>query len=271
MIYRVDRLSDCKTDPAIQRTLLSVYGVFILTDSKEYQQLCGATKDFPYLIQMSRFSSENWKLAICDFIDFCNVNKNDAIVVLSETDFAAAQEAYSGHKHNDPFLRNDEPLVLVHSTPLSAWKSIQRDGVLKSWNRLKAEKIIDEAQPIGAALGDPSDFSNYIMFGSGTTGEIVVNSKQLGKIEMNENTSYLTGARLYFDAEKIAADGLLIRDGCHLKVKDMLPLTPYLIWTATWDVLGFKNQWSTPKIFAEQADQYFQRTYNHIIASKKRS
>lgn len=59
-----------------------------------------------------------------------------------------------------------------------------------------------EERPIGIQLGDPMDFSDYIMFGGGVTGEIVVNSKQQEKIIMDINAKYLTGARLYFDAKK---------------------------------------------------------------------
>ena len=47
------------------------------------------------------------------------------------------------------------------------------------------------------------------MFGDGVTGEIVVNSKQQGKIVMSTDAEYLTGARLYFDAKRMAHDGLL--------------------------------------------------------------
>lgn len=74
---------------------------------------------------------------------------------------------------------------------------------------------------------------------------------------MDVDAEYSTGARLYFDAKKMAMDGLLVRDGCHLKVKDTLPLTPYLIWTATWDILGLDSPLSTPRIFAEQSDKQF--------------
>ena len=135
--------------------------------------------------------------------------------------------------------------------------------MLKSWNILKTEKVITEEQPIGIRLGDPADFSDYIMFGGGVTGEIVVNSKQQGKIVMDANSEYLTGARLYFNAKRMAKDGLLIRDGCHLKVKDMLPLKPYLIWGATWETIGLSSQISSPKIFAEQADKQFQFISQH--------
>lgn len=75
---------------------------------------------------------------------------------------------------------------------------------------------------------------------------------------MDTNAKYLTGARLYFDAKRMAQDGLFVRDGCHLKVKDKLPLEPYLIWTATWETVGIASQVSTPRIFADQADKRFQ-------------
>lgn len=100
------------------------------------------------------------------------------------------------------------------------------------------------------------------MFGGGVSGEIAVNSKQLGKIVMDIDAEYKTGARLYFDAEKIARDGLLVRDGAHVKVKDCLPLEPYLIWIATWDKVGLESQISTPRIFTELSDEKFENI-NH--------
>jgi hypothetical protein len=50
--------------------------------------------------------------------------------------------------------------------------------MLKSWNRLKQEGFHNEKFPIGKKLGDPEELRDYILFGTGTTGEIVVNSKQ---------------------------------------------------------------------------------------------
>ena len=123
------------------------------------------------------------------------------------------------------------------------------------------ENAIFESSPIGIKLGDPSDISNYIMFGGGITGEIVVNSKQKGEITMDADSEYLTGVRLYFDTEKITKDGLLVRDGSHFKVKEKLPLHPYLIWVATWDIIGLESQTSTPRIFSEQADKMFQKFF----------
>ena len=95
------------------------------------------------------------------------------------------------------------------------------------------------------------------MFGSGVQCELVVASKQNGRIVMDPDEDYQSGARLYFDATKIAEDGLLIRDGAHLKVKDFLQLEPYWLWTATWMNVGIPDRVTTPRIFAEIADRIF--------------
>ena len=134
--------------------------------------------------------------------------------------------------------------------------------MLKSWNRLKTEGFFTEDFPIGKQLGDPEELRDFILFGGGTTGEIVVNSKQNNKLIYDENVEYRTGARLYFDMRKIANDGLILRDGSEIKIKDSLPIKPYLIWVSTWDKIGLDSEISTPKIFAEKSDEFFKTNIN---------
>ena len=239
MVYRLDELTENKINPITKCEYDSSWGILMLTDSKDYEQI--------------NVWRQQW---------LCLHHKGQSFPVQR-----LENGSYDGHKYNESFLRENEPSILIHSTPMANWKLIKRDGMLKSWNQLKAEKSVVEEQPIGRKLGDPPDFCDYIMFGGGITGEIVVNSKQQGKIVMDENAEYLTGARLYFDAKRMARDGVLVRDGCHVKVKDTLPLKPYLIWAATWDTIGLPSQTSTPKIFARQADKQFQiiAHYNSLI------
>lgn len=254
MIYRLNSLSelaDLPTERGSSRMVLT------LTDSLDYRQLCGCRDSGPYTVCISRSLCREWKMAVCDFAGFCEAGGKDAVLVLPEEDWTSARQAYGGHMYCDPFLREDEPSVLIHSTPLENWRAIRRDGMLKCWNRLRRERPGWEEQPIGRELGDPPDFSDYVMLGGGVTGEIVVSSRQKKSIVMDENAEYLTGARLYFDAEKIAQAGLLVRDGCHLKVRDALPLEPYLLWAATWETAGLPGRTSTPKRFAEEADRQF--------------
>lgn len=258
----MDSFTEARINPITGREYDPSWIILMLTDSEDYQQMCGSSNGCAYTIKVSRLKYSDWKMAVGDFISFYEANAKNSILVMTEAELETAKSCYEGHSYRETQLRDNEPVVLVHSTPMANWERIKNDGMLMCWNRLKAQKSIDEEQPIGIQLGDPEDFSDYIMFGSGVTGEIVVNSKQQGTIVTDINAAYLTGARLYFDASKMAKDGLLLRDGCHLKVKDTLPLAPYLIWAATWDTIGLTNQLSTPKLFAEQADAQFRKRYN---------
>ncbi len=258
MIYRLDKFTESEINPVTSVPYDDSWAVFILTDSKEYNMFVGSSNGCAYTVKFSRYANEDWHLALCDFIEYNEDNNKNTIIVLKSEEAEEAQKAYIGHSFKEKILRNNEPRVLIHSTTLENYKEIQRDDMLKSFNSLNLQ-----GEPIGIKLGDPKDFSNYIMFyGSGSTGEIVVNSKQKGKIIMDINDEYIPGARLYFDAEKIAADGLLIRDGCHLKVKSELPLTPYMIFTATAESVGIGKVLSTPKEFSKKADNMFRALYN---------
>lgn len=264
MLYRLDTLDENSINPITGKGYDGSWIILILTDSEDYQYMCGSSNGCAYTIKVSRSKIPDWKMAVGDFMGFSEANGKSAILVIAEEELKSVKSHYSGHKYNECFLRDNEPSVLVHSTPIASWELIKKDGMLKSWNMLKAQKAIEEEKPIGIQLGDPADFSDYIMFGGGITGEIVVSSKQQGMIVMDENAEYFTGARLYFDAKRLAEAGLLIRDGCHLKVRDTLPLEPYLIWTATWDNIGLSSPVSTPRIFASEADKRFQALFNDI-------
>lgn len=229
MLYRLDTLSESPINPVTGQGYDSSWVVLILTESNDYQIMCGSSNGCAYTIKISRVNCDDWEMKVGDFLGFSQAYGKNAIAVISDEALNSALNFYDGHTFHDPFLRNGEPGVLIHSTPMISWEQIKRDGMLKSWNRLKKEGILSEAHPIGKTLGDPEDFRDYIMFGGGVTGEIVVNSRQKGSISMNIHAEYLPGARLYFDAKKMARDHLLIRDGCHIKVKDTLPLEPYLI------------------------------------------
>ncbi len=256
MIYRIDDLPKSKTNPFTGREYDDTWLILRLSDSEEYRYFVGNQNNSAYNIIISKIVHKKWKFAVGDFIGYCNANGLNGILVISQKEYDETQKAYIGRAFNEPELREYETSVLIHSAPMSAWKQIQRDGALKSFNKLKSEGSADEFA-VGAMLGDPPEFSDYIMFGGGIAGEIVVNSKQRGKIIMDQDAEYLSGARLYFDAKKMARDGLLVRDGAHVKVKDELPLEPYLIWSAVWDKLDMESQISTPKTFAETADQQF--------------
>ena len=253
MIYRVSEFIENNINPIKKSEYDSSWLVLVLSSDMDTAMIVGGNNGCAYTIKISKQLHDDWKMAIGDFIGYCDANNLNGILAITEDEYNDIQNYYVGHNNNETTLRDYEPKILVHSTSMENWIQIQKDRMLKSWNRLN----ITNKEPIGKQLGDPVHFSDYIMFGGGVSGEIVVNSKLSCKIIMDINAEYKTGARLYFDAEKIAKDGLLVRDGAHMKVKDFLPLEPYLIWVATWDSIGLESQFSTPKIFAELSNDKF--------------
>lgn len=260
LIYRLDDFTENSINPITNKPYDDSWIICMLTDSKEYNQKVGSFNGCAYTIKYSRYS-DYWQMSVCDFIGFNTKNNKNMILVMSDEDLKSAKMQYVGHSFDEPILRDTEQIYTVHSTSLENWELIQKDGCLKCWNILKAEKAITEEKPIGSILGDPKDFSDYIMLGKNVAGELVVNSKQQGKIIMDKNAKYTTGVRIYLDMKKIVEDGLAVRDGAHLKVKGTLPLKPYLIWVATWENVGLKSRISTPNIFCEKSDKEFKKRF----------
>ena len=230
--------------------------VFSLTD-ENYRMRVGKEDGGAYVLKVGKYHL-NWKMALGDFIDYHKAAGHKMVLALSQDALDDALNNYKGHSCRDRFIRDHENSILIHSTTQKCYEQIAKDGCLKSWNRLCKEGFFIEEEPIGKLLGDPLELRDYILFGSGVTGEIVVSSKEKHRIETDWNQTYQPGARLYFDMKRIAEDGLLIRDGSEIKVKDMLPLKPYLIWAATAKELGLEQETVTPRQFAEKADRYFQ-------------
>lgn len=265
MIFRCDEFIESDINPITNTKYDASWIVFVLCN-ESYKMLCGSKNGCAYTLKVSK-RYEHWEMALCDFVGYYSTIEKNIILVASEEEYAQALRKYEGYSFNDHFLREYESEVLIHSTTKENYEQIKKDGCLKSWNLLNSQNLCKENEPIGARLGDPTELRDYILFGSGTTGEIVVNSKQKGRIEMDENMEYIVGARLYFDTKKMAEDGLLVRDGGEIKVKNTLPLQPYLLWVATWDGVGLNCEISTPKIFAQRADWYFKenilKTYEY--------
>ena len=200
---------------------------------------------------------KDWTYRINDFIQYESLYGKNIIIAINDSDIADAKADYGEHSYDDPFLRSYEPKVLVHSTTKENYKRIVSSGELKCWYTLRHENTDWENKPIGAVLGDPANYSEYIMFGTGGYyQEIIPLSKQKGRIDMDIDGQYIAGARLYFSADSIAGKGLLIRDGVHVKVKGRLPLDPYLFWASTPTTLGICET-TTPRIFAELSDRFF--------------
>lgn len=235
--------------------------IFILEETQSQGMVCGQSENGVYTARTGT-GSLNWKMAAGDFISYNNSLGYEAVMCISKKRLNEVKEAYAGHSYNEKKLREYEPGFLVHSTTYENGQGILKDGYIGSWSLLKQEKKINEEMPVGKLLGDLDYFSGYIMFSAGeVSSEIVVMSKQAGRIIMDINNRYQTGTRFYFNAAKMAEDGIIIRDGIHIKTKWKLPLKPYLLWWADWKRAGLGSQFSTPLAFTNKANEIFRKEW----------
>lgn len=225
----------------------------VLTDSTEYRQF-NCFENSIYTLKISR-NYDYWYYDLCDLIDFYSETNIEIVLEIDDNDLSLARQLYGSHRYNEQTLREYETAVMVHSTTKENVESILSSMKLKSWNLLSAEKSNWEKKPIGALLGDIEDFSNYVMLsGVSSNNEIITASKANKTINTDINQSYVAGARFYLDAQKLAKDGLLLRDGAHIKVKDCIDLEKYMIWYSTPEVLGI-DEHTTPKEFFELSNE----------------
>jgi len=161
--------------------------------------------------------------------------------------------------YRETSIRPSDSRLLVHSTTLASYEKIVADNLLKSPNRLRAEGVF--VHPIGLEpLGEPDDYLDYIMFGTGGAGsEIVVNSRLRGSVNYDHLAPYTPQARLYFDGHKMVSDGIIIRNAA-IMVFDSVSLEKYLLKTVTADDLQLPNGDSfwTPFSFSKAADDLMQ-------------
>lgn len=234
-----------------------------LTDEAEYEVFCEGRE-----LYVAAISKQNpgWKYRVMDFVEYALKQGKDVLFSGDRADYEAARKAYAGHRHKDRTLRPHEMRVMVHSATPEGYQSIVRMGALKSRRLLIDEGVISEKKPsIGRKLCAPEDFEDYVMLSEiGVDGELVVASKQLGRIVNNPDVPYQPGARFYFDAEALALDGLLVRDGLHLKVERKLPLAAYLLWTATPENVDPNEKNWTPRSFAERANKSFEAWFGEV-------
>jgi len=200
--------------------------------------------------------SADFSERLSDFIAYENAHGRQVMIDAPGLDVGGLPGPAAG-------LRPSDPRYAVHSTLLSSHEKILRDGHLKSPARLAAEGA--PVRAIGLSpLGEPADYLEYVMLapvdGWGSGSEIVVSSRLRGEVCYDPGVAYTPQARMFFDAHRIIADGLAVRDGVHaLKVHGALPLEPYLLLTVfAGDVALPPGQphW-TPSLFTAQANAYF--------------
>ncbi|MDF2504911.1 hypothetical protein [Clostridium sp.] len=208
---------------------------------------------------------DDWKFRLGDFIQYETYYHRKIIVHIPEIQSPnfiiekATQNNFKGKK-----VRCTDDKWLVHSTSLDSWRLIEESGQIKSTRKLNEDGI--EIVGIGIdPLGEPDDYNDYVMLDTlNGCSELVVSSRQKGKICTNGDVEYNPQVRMYFNARKIIEDGLGVRDGAHvLKIYRSLPLKPYLkkiYFEKDIPYIKGRKSW-TPTLFTEEANKWF---YNSL-------
>ena len=190
MIHRIDRFEEGPINPVTTQAYDENWIVLCITNDPRFQAVCGSKNGCAYTLRISCIADGHWKMNMGDFLDFHLKQGKQILLVSTEKELKTMQIAYEGHTHNDAFLRDYEPCVVVHSSPSENWNLIQKDGCLKSWSLLKRE------------------------------------------------------------------------DGQHLKVRESMPLEPYLLWACDWKNAGLQSEISTPHLFREAANKHFNELFS---------
>jgi len=237
------------------------WSAFEICDSDDDRRIYGRSSSGLFRDTNGR-EVENLETRLADFLRYENAHGRNVIVACpADMDIDSLVASTLENTPAGAIIRKNDSRWVVHSATLETWELIGKSECLKSFARLKAEGV--PAHGIGfSELGEPDDFAEYVMLGEfdGIGCESVVASQAVGRVFTEEHTPYTPGVRLYFDAHKIITAGRAVRDGVHtLKVRDHLPMQPYLVAAATVadiDPQGMVEAW-TPRLFLEQANVWF--------------
>ena len=164
-------------------------------------------------------------------------------------------------------IRDTDPKYLLHSTSLRAGEQILRDQELKSFAVLSRDHParLDWHGLRSSSLGEPAEYADQINLGlmDNPGGETVQASHAAGRF-LSPDDSYTPGFRFYFDGHRIIKDKLDVRIAWTVKVRNRLPLDPYLVAAISVTDVNPRREtenW-TPRLFTEQANIVFLQQVN---------
>lgn len=126
MIYRADSFTENNINPIANCEYDSTWLVFALSSDMDTPMIVGTNNGCAYTIKISKQLHDDWKMAVGDFIGYCDANRINGIIAATENEYSEAQNYYVGHSYNETFLRDYETPVLVHSTSMENWIQIQK-------------------------------------------------------------------------------------------------------------------------------------------------
>ena len=235
-------------------------GLF-LEDTDDYIYLPRTYANGLYCIRFGKRTAD-LEHRIADFIRYHHALSRSVIVGSAVAVEIHAQVERSLCQTPLPELaREYDPHVVVHSTTIDRWRSIQLSGQLLPSRDLQRAGT---AYPrIGfEALGEPAEYDTFVYFSTlgNEISETVVHSHQEGRIVIEPDSPYQPGARLYLDCDRMFQRGIILRDGFHMrKARGALSLAEYLIDVvipADCASLKQSDHW-TPRNYYRAADEVF--------------
>ncbi len=185
---------------------------------------------------MGRSKSGIWCVGLPDelkrvymFLKYENSNNRKVIIWSENMDkalnmYKSINEELAINKTIDNLLLCDSK-YLCHSTCIENFYSILKDGALLSYSeQIRLNRTINTVRH---ELKEPEDYFDYIdlCIDSSISSEIVVASRQFGKINDDSDIKYKPGVRTYFHIDEIKNVNGICCDGLHaLKVYKKLPL-----------------------------------------------
>lgn len=163
---------------------------------------------------------------VANFIYYENTH-NRSVIIWSENYDIALRVFRQLEEYGVRMYKNlNNYTFLCHSTPIENFKNILKDKSLLSYKELMSEG--KQINTVRFELKEPEDFLDYIDFCSceSISSEIVVASRQFGKINDSSDIRYKPGVRIYFKSDKLQeAEGACF-DGYHtFIVYKKLPLS----------------------------------------------
>ena len=152
---------------------------------------------------------------MANFINYEN-NHNRKVIIWSENIGLAFQLLRQVKELGiKAYMNLDDTKFLCHSTPIENLNSILKDNALLSYNELIARGNV--INTVRFRLGEPPDFLDYIDFCSwkSISSEIVVASRQFGRINDDNDFRYKPGVRIYFSADELQKVEGASMDGLH--------------------------------------------------------
>ena len=100
MICIVDEFIENNINPITKREYDSAWLMLALSSDIDTPMVVGANNGCAYSIKISKQFHDDWKMAVGDFIGYCDANNLNGILSITEDEYTEVQTYYDGHSYN---------------------------------------------------------------------------------------------------------------------------------------------------------------------------